>query len=64
MREIIDSNQLEWARHPKHPGSASETDAVLSLHRVRVEPGGGIALHTHENQTEILFLLSGEGVLR
>ncbi len=34
----------------------------LSVHRGRIEVGGEIILHPHENQTETFYILSGEAL--
>ena len=40
--------------------TSTETRA-LSTHRLRIEPGGEFLSHVHERETEMQFVISGQG---
>jgi quercetin dioxygenase-like cupin family protein len=40
--------------------TSAETPA-LSTHRLRIEPGGEFTSHAHERETEMQFVISGQG---
>ncbi len=65
---LIHSAEQEEYIHPQHDRffvrdvvTALENPA-LSVHRGRIEVGGEVCLHSHENQTETYYILSGEAV--
>ena len=55
-------------QHPKHSNYylrdvvTAATNPAMSVHLGRLEPGGEIFVHTHEEQTETFYVLSGEAV--
>jgi quercetin dioxygenase-like cupin family protein len=40
--------------------TSAETQA-LSTHQLRIEPGGEFTSHVHERETEMQFVISGQG---
>jgi len=40
--------------------TSAETDK-LSAHHLRVEPGGEVIAHSHDRETEMHFIISGQG---
>ncbi len=66
---IIDFNTMESSVIPNFKGGEKELTAKMFwdgtnriLHGV-LAPGASIGEHTHENNSEILFLLKGEGTI-
>jgi quercetin dioxygenase-like cupin family protein len=64
--EAVESN---WQAHPRFAGvliqkliTSSDTP-YASANRVRVPPGCRIGFHTHENQVEMVYVLSGQAEL-
>lgn len=39
------------------------TDGACKIMRASLEPGGSIGVHTHETDSEIIFMLKGTGVV-
>ncbi len=67
MNVLIQNANFDWsgiegsqAAYSKDLVTSQEWNAA-SLHYVRVEPGGEIAMHTHPVETEAHFVVSGEG---
>lgn len=66
---IVDPESIPWAGHPRFenifmkPLITSATHDLASVARVHVPPEGVIGLHTHANEVEVVYVLSGESVL-
>lgn len=45
----------------KNLGMRMFDDGACKIMRGRLEPGASIGLHTHEGNSEIIYILSGEG---
>jgi mannose-6-phosphate isomerase-like protein (cupin superfamily) len=65
---IIRTAEQEEYPHPRHDRFflrdvvTAAINPDLSLHRGRIEVGGEIGLHTHEDRTETFYLLCGEAL--
>ncbi len=65
---VVRTAELQEYLHPKHERYflrdvvTSATHPGLSLHRGRIEPGGEILVHVHEEQTETFYVLSGQAL--
>ncbi|MEO0562489.1 MAG: cupin domain-containing protein [Chloroflexota bacterium] len=62
-------NDVDWQADPRFPGvavqvliSKTDTDAASLIHG-RVEPGGEITTHTHETETEVVYVLAGSAAM-
>jgi len=62
-------NHVDWQEDPRFPGvaiqlliSKAHTNAA-SLIRGRVAPGSEIATHTHETETELVYVLAGTAAM-
>ncbi len=66
---IFRSSSLGWQPHPRLRGIGikslenSETYPRASVTLLQVGPGVVIEAHAHEQATEIVFILSGQGIL-
>ena len=62
---IINFEQMEEKKLPKFKGGAGEliakmhTDELGKILYGRLEPGSSIGMHTHETNSEIIYILSG-----
>lgn len=62
---IINFEQMEEKRLPKFKGGAGEfiakmhTDELGKILYGRLEPGSSIGMHTHETNSEMIYILSG-----
>lgn len=62
---IINFEQMEEKRLPEFKGGAGEliakmhTDDLSKILYGRLEPGSSIGMHTHETNSEIIYILSG-----
>ncbi len=63
---IIDFNKLEEVANPKFKGGEGDTmfrtfnDGKNKIMRGRLDVGCSIGLHSHETNSEIIFIISGE----
>lgn len=67
--EILNFSEFTWMPHPtiagidsklfQNPAAYAPTDVLL----VRVRAGGTIPWHVHEKDSEIAYVLQGDGVL-
>ena len=64
---LVQDSTLDWKPEPDFPRTFSKTlvtsaqTAHLSAHRLRVEPGGQVVCHAHQRETEMHFIISGQG---
>lgn len=64
---VIDFDNEEYASFPKFKGGEGEMlskmhyDGLNRIMKAKLEPGASIGLHTHEGNSEIIYILSGEG---
>lgn len=64
---IIDFNDLPEQHLEAFKGGQKEyvarmfTDSRVKIMRGHLEPGASIGLHTHEGNSEIIFMLNGRG---
>lgn len=65
----IDFNTMDWAAFPNFKGGEKELSAKMfwdgtnRIMKGKLIPGASIGLHTHETNSEILFVLEGEGTI-
>lgn len=63
---VIDFNKMEEVANPQFKGGVGDTmfrtfnDGTNKIMRGRLEPGCSIGYHSHETNSEIIFVLSGE----
>ena len=63
---IIDFNKLEEVANPRFKGGEGDTmfrtfnDGMNKIMRGRLDVGCSIGLHSHETNSEIIFVISGE----
>lgn len=63
---VLDFNKIDEVANPQFKGGEGETwfrtfnDGVNKIMRGRLEPGCSIGLHSHETNSEIILVLSGE----
>ena len=63
---IIDFNKIEEVANPQFKGGKGDTmfrtfnDGQNKIMRGRLEPGCSIGYHSHETNSEIIYILSGE----
>ncbi|MCD7724348.1 MAG: cupin domain-containing protein [Clostridiales bacterium] len=66
---IINFDNMEEQAIPHFKGGEKEfrtrmyTDELCKIMRASLEPGATIGFHTHENSSEIIFMLKGTGVV-
>lgn len=66
---ILDFNAIEEQVIPNFKGGEKQfkthmyTDGACKIMRASLEPGAMIGVHTHENDSEIIFMLKGTGVV-
>lgn len=64
---LIDFGALSEKEHPHFKGGEKSffakmfSDDNIKIMRARLEPGASIGLHTHEGNSEVVFVISGEG---
>lgn len=64
---IINFKDIEYKEYPNFKGGEDtfyakiEGDAKNKIISGKLQPGGSIGLHTHETNSEIIFILSGTG---
>ena len=64
---LIDFNAIEEKAIPHMRGGEKEAnmrtyaDGLCKIIRGRLEPGASIGLHTHETNSETIYILSGTG---
>ena len=64
----IDFSKIAEVANPQFKGGEGETmfrtfnDGTNKIMRGRLEPGCSIGYHSHETNSEIIFILSGEAV--
>lgn len=62
----IDFNEIQEVANPQFKGGEGDTwfrtynDGQNKIMRGRLEPGCSIGLHSHETNSEIIYILSGE----
>ena len=62
---IIDFNEIQEVANPQFKGGEGETmfrtynDGQNKIMRGRLEPGCSIGYHSHETNSEIIYILSG-----
>ena len=66
MKEFLDVASLEWYEEEEFPGvfvrdilTSADNDQI-SVHYVRIEPGGGVLEDSHP-QLELFYILKGKG---
>ena len=63
---IIDFNEIQEVANPQFKGGEGDTmfrtfnDGQNKIIRGRLDPGCSIGYHSHETNSEIIFILSGE----
>ena len=63
---IIDFNEIQEVANPQFKGGEGNTmfrtynDGQNKIMRGRLEPGCSIGYHSHETNSEIIYILSGE----
>lgn len=66
---IIDFNNIEKSVNPNFKGgngcfeTRMFTDTNGKMMRGHLEPGSSIGLHSHDGNSEIMFLLNGQGTV-
>lgn len=66
---ILDFDAVEEQVIPNFKGGEKQfkthmyTDGARKIMRASLEPGASIGVHTHENDSEIIFMLKGTGVV-
>jgi quercetin dioxygenase-like cupin family protein len=66
---IVDAPITSWVDHPRFPGIrmqqllTSQDNPGASVSRVRVPPGGVVGWHSHREQVETVYVLSGRSML-
>lgn len=66
---ILDFNQIKETVFPNFKGGDKEfqsqmyADEQIKIMRGRLKPGANIGFHTHETNSEIIFMLKGTGVV-
>lgn len=64
---ILDFNEMEYEVIPNFKGGEKETAAKMNfdgMNRImkgKLIPGASIGLHTHESNSEIVYILEGKG---
>lgn len=64
---LVQDSTLAWKPETDFPRTFSKTlitsaqTAQLSAHHLRVEPGGEVVCHAHQRETELHFIISGQG---
>ncbi len=67
---LIDSAEQPWKPHPRFEGASvcplitTDQNPHLTVNLVRLEPGSGLPLHTHEHSTETFYILRGKARCR
>jgi quercetin dioxygenase-like cupin family protein len=66
---IVDAPAIAWSDHPRFPGIRMQQlltagdNPRASVSRVHVPPGGVVGWHTHREQVETVYVLSGQCAL-
>lgn len=66
---ILDFDVIEEQALPNFKGGEKQfktrmyTDGACKIMRASLEPGATIGVHTHETDSEIIFMLKGTGVV-
>jgi mannose-6-phosphate isomerase-like protein (cupin superfamily) len=66
---VADSREETWGEDPRFPGVALQLliskihTPAASMIRVKVSPGAVIDTHTHETETELVYVQAGSAVL-
>lgn len=66
---ILDFDAIEEQAFPNFKGGEKQfktrmyTDGACKIMRASLEPGATIGVHTHETDSEIIFMLKGTGVV-
>ena len=66
---ILDFDAIEEQALPNFKGGEKQfktrmyTDGACKIMRASLEPGATIGVHTHETDSEIIFMLKGTGVV-
>ena len=62
-------DEAAWQQDPRFPGvavqvliSKAQTEAASLMHG-RVAPGGEVTTHTHETETELVYVLAGTAAM-
>ncbi len=64
---LLDFDRIEETVIPHFRGGEKETitrmfsDPLVKIMRGRLAPGASIGLHTHETNSEIIYILEGNG---
>ena len=67
---VLDFNKIDEVANPQFKGGEGETwfrtfnDGQNKIMRGRLEPGCSIGYHSHETNSEIIYILSGEALCR
>ncbi len=68
-RETARIASAEWKKHPKFEGvstkdlfTGSQTDGLMSLMLVRIEPHHQIGDHIHQGKAELHEIIAGQGI--
>ena len=70
MSYLIRASEQPWQPHPRFEGAAvcpliqAAQHLGLTVNLVRLEPGCGLPLHTHEHSTETFYILRGQARCR
>lgn len=66
---FFDVGTMEWSSHPQFPDirfkalATRETHPAARFSLVKVEVGGKIDAHLHEDELETVYVLAGQGTL-
>jgi len=66
---IVDAPAIPWKDHPRFPGIRMQQlltaldNPRASVSRVHVPPGGVVGWHSHLEQVETVYVLSGQSTL-
>ena len=64
---LIRNEAIAWKEETQHVRSFSKdlvthsSSPLFSAHHLKIEPGGQISLHTHDRESELHFVISGQG---
>lgn len=70
MHRLVLKNSLSSRPMEGNPGVYSKTLATsadwsaMSVHQISVQPGSEVALHSHDKESELHFILSGRALGR
>ena len=63
FEEMVEENKIKFKDGEKVFHVKTENDGINKIMMGRLEPGASIGMHTHYNDSEIIYFLEGNGTV-